>query len=133
MQELYSILAMRSGLSGQAAIKASTGRMEASVKETANTLFAAADMTRVAAIMLWTLLALVKRRVEDLLRLDKVLTGFMKVWQNRAAAEASALLCDVMVRCAAAIPVLSHAGKRSKPLMRGLSDAPGADHLLPSL
>lgn len=133
MQELFSILAMRSGLAGQAAIKAPTSRMEASVKETAGIFFAAADMTRVAAIMLWTLLALVKRRVEDLLRLDKVLTGFMKVWQTRAASEASALLCDAMVRCVTTMFLCSRAGERSRALMRELSDVPVADHLLPSL
>lgn len=68
------------------------------IREAANKLFSINDMTRISATLLWTLLCVVKRRNEDLLRLDNALTFFMQVWQKRAHSDASALLGVVPVR-----------------------------------
>lgn len=66
--------------------------MHVSLKETANQLFEATDMTRVAGITLWALLAVVKNRPEELVRLDDVLTYFMQTWEQGAATDPTALL-----------------------------------------
>lgn len=46
-----------------------------------NGLRAASSMTRVAAALLWAVLAIVQHRGEELLRMDTVLTYFMQAWQ----------------------------------------------------
>ncbi|KAJ1037766.1 hypothetical protein NDA10_004977 [Ustilago hordei] len=65
---------------------------QVSLKDIATQLFEATDMTRVAALMLWALLAVVKNRPEELVRLDNVLTHFMQVWEKAASADPAALL-----------------------------------------
>ncbi|KAJ1019341.1 hypothetical protein NDA13_006257 [Ustilago tritici] len=65
---------------------------QVSLKDSATQLFEVTDMTRVAALMLWALLAVVKNRPEELVRLDNVLTHFMQVWEKAASADPAALL-----------------------------------------
>ncbi|SAM85946.1 uncharacterized protein UBRO_07863 [Ustilago bromivora] len=65
---------------------------QVSLKDSATQLFEATDMTRVAALMLWALLAVVKNRPEELVRLDNVLTHFMQVWEKAASADPAVLL-----------------------------------------
>lgn len=40
-------------------------------------------------MLLWALLALVKQRPEELLRIEAVLTGFMQAWQAQASLDPS--------------------------------------------
>ena len=62
--------------------------MDLRVKETACKLFAATDITRVSATLLWALLAVVKHRLEDLERLHDVLTYFVHTWLERDSPDA---------------------------------------------
>lgn len=68
-----------------------------SVKELSSKILSASEMTRVAATLLWALLALVKHRSEELLRMDIVLTCFMQAWQAQPSADASNMFGAVPV------------------------------------
>ncbi|CDW97017.1 hypothetical protein, partial [Sporisorium scitamineum] len=56
-----------------------------SVDDLTNRLIGANGITRIAAILLWALLAFVQHRNEELLRMDTVLTCFMQAWQASSA------------------------------------------------
>ena len=66
--------------------------MGTSVKELAHKLLSSSEMTRVSAALLWALLAFVKHRTEELLRMDSVLTSFMQAWQLQAGGNPSSAL-----------------------------------------
>ncbi|SPO30147.1 uncharacterized protein UTRI_05986 [Ustilago trichophora] len=61
----------------------------ASIKELIGKILTASEMTRVAATLLWALLALANHRTEELLRMTTVLTCFMQAWQTQASSDAS--------------------------------------------
>lgn len=84
---------------------------ELPIIEAVNRLSAVTDMTRVLATLLWALLAIVKRRNEDLQRLDSVLTNFMEVWQERAASDTSILPTIIPVGARINVLHIRRAGK----------------------
>lgn len=71
--------------------------MGSALKETVCRLSAATDMTRVSAILLWALLAIVKHRIEDLVRLDNALMFFMQIWQDRVRSATSVVFAGIPV------------------------------------
>uniref|UniRef100_V5ECW2 Zn(2)-C6 fungal-type domain-containing protein n=1 Tax=Kalmanozyma brasiliensis (strain GHG001) TaxID=1365824 RepID=V5ECW2_KALBG len=57
-----------------------------SLEELQSMISTASDMTRIAATLLWALLALAQHRGEELMRLDTALTCFVQSWQAKASA-----------------------------------------------
>lgn len=66
--------------------------MELSAWTASSKLFAATDMMRVSATLLWAVLAVLKHRIGDLVRLDSTLSFFMQTWQDRSMSSSSVVV-----------------------------------------
>lgn len=75
----------------------SQGRLQGlNVDELTSRLIAANAITRIAATLLWALLAFVLHRSEELLRMDTALTCFMQAWQTSSATSSAVAMHDTV-------------------------------------
>ncbi|TKY88135.1 hypothetical protein EX895_002845 [Sporisorium graminicola] len=81
IRDLHALLSGSGACAYQSRLESVTVQVQLSVNDLTNRFIAANSTTRIAAALLWALLAFVQNRSEELLRMDTVLACFMQVWQ----------------------------------------------------
>ncbi|SJX65537.1 uncharacterized protein SRS1_17606 [Sporisorium reilianum f. sp. reilianum] len=91
IRDLQTLLSGSATYASQSRFQGLSVEMKFSVDDLTSRLIAANGITRIAATLLWALLAFVQHRTEELLRMDTVLTCFMQAWQAATTSTSAAV------------------------------------------
>nr|CDI55954.1 hypothetical protein BN887_04777 [Melanopsichium pennsylvanicum 4] len=97
IKELLTLLSGTTASQTQSLSGAQTIEPQLSIKELPKKILAASEITRIATTLLWALLAFVKHRTEELLRIDAVLMCFMQAWQAGSWPDSATVVGSVPV------------------------------------